>query len=187
VKYDQTLYDKINKERWDIYENKPVKDAGALCYLLRKVTNSDPRRVEAIGKLIKENPKLIIFYNFNYELELLRSLCNKLKVPTTEWNGHKHEAIPPTKKWVYLVQYTAGAEGWNCTLTNTIAFYSQNYSYKIKTQAAGRIDRLNTPFKDLYYMHLISNSPIDVAIMQAIKKKQNFNETSFINKGVKRL
>lgn len=186
VKYDSFLYDKINKERWNIFEDKPVKDSGALCYLLRRLTNSDPRRVEAVSKIIKDNPRVIIFYNFNYELELLRELSKKLKIPTTEWNGHKHEPIPSTDKWIYLVQYTAGAEGWNCTLTNTIVFYSQNYSYKIKTQAAGRIDRLNTPYKDLYYLHLISNSPIDVAIMQSLKKKQNFNEVKFISKGFKK-
>jgi hypothetical protein len=182
VKYDPIIYDTVNKKRWNIYENEPVKDAGALCYLLRRVTNSDPRRIEAVRQIIKVTPKVIIFYNFNYELELLRELSIKLNIPTTEWNGHKHEPIPETDNWIYLVQYTSGAEGWNCTLTDTIIFYSQNYSYKIMTQAAGRIDRMNTPFENLYYKFLISNSPIDIAIMKAISKKQTFNESGFVNK-----
>ena len=185
VKYDQNIYDTVSKKRWNIYDNEPVKDAGALCYLLRRVTNSDPRRVEAVRQLIKVTPKVIIFYNFNYELELLRELSTKLKIPTAEWNGHKHESIPDTDNWIYLVQYTSGAEGWNCTLTDTIIFYSQNYSYKIMTQAAGRIDRMNTPFKNLKYKFLISNSPIDIAIMKAISKKQTFNESGFVSKGFK--
>lgn len=185
VKYDNIIYDKINKGRWNVFENKPVRDVSELFYLLRRVTNSDPRRIEAVAKIIKTTPKLIIFYNFNYELELLRELSVKLNIPTTEWNGHKHEAIPSTDNWIYLVQYTAGAEGWNCILTNSILFYSQNYSYKIWTQGKGRVDRMNTPYKDLYYKTLISNSPIDIAIMKCLKKKQSFNETSFINKGGK--
>jgi len=182
VKYDNIAYDKATKERWNIYTNKPVKDISELFYLWRKITNSDPRRIEAVSKIIKETPKLIIFYNFNYELDLLRELTKKLKVTTTEWNGHKHEPIPLTDTWVYLVQYTAGAEGWNCIVTNSILFYSQNYSYKIETQAKGRIDRMNTPYKDLYYYTLISNSPIDIGIMKTLKNKQNFNELSFSKK-----
>lgn len=186
VKYDKAIYEKISKYRWNTFEDKPVTDAGALCYLLRKVTNSDPSRIEMVSKLIKNTPRTIIFYNFNYELDLLRDLTKKLKVPTAEWNGQKHELIPKTERWVYLVQYTSGAEGWNCILTDTIIFYSQNYSYKIMTQAAGRIDRMNTKYKDLHYKFLISNSPIDIAIMQSLKNKQNFNESSYVNKKMRK-
>ena len=182
AEYDNIAYDKISKDRWNIYEKKPIRDVSELFYLLRRVTNSDPRRIDAVANILKNNPKVIIFYNFNYELELLRALGKKLNITTTEWNGHNHEAIPKTSNWIYLVQYTAGAEGWNCVLTNTIIFYSQNYSYKIMTQAAGRIDRLNTPYKDLYDMTIISNSPIDIAIMKCLKKKQNFNEKGFLHK-----
>ena len=183
VKYNTPIYDKIAKDRWNPFEKKPVADAGSLCYLLRKVTNSDPSRIEAVSKIIEDHPKVIIFYNFNYELDLLRELSDKLKIPKTEYNGHKHEMIPETDTWIYLVQYTSGNEGWNCILTDTIIFFSQNYSYKVMTQAAGRIDRMNSPFKDLHYKYLISGSPIDVAIMKAIKKKQTFNESGFLNKG----
>ena len=183
VKYDTPIYDKIAKDRWNPYEKKPVQDAGSLCYLLRKVTNSDPSRIEAVRQLVKVTPKVIIFYNFNYELELLRELMNKLKANYSEWNGHNHQPIPDTDNWVYLCQYTSAAEGWNNTSTDTIIFFSQNYSYKIMIQAAGRIDRMNTKFKDLHYKYLISNSPIDIAIMKTLKKKQNFNESGFVNKG----
>jgi superfamily II DNA or RNA helicase len=125
--------------------------------------------------LIEANPKVIVFYNFDYELEILR----KLPCPIAEWNGHKHEDLPHGARWAYLVQYSAGAEGWNCTTTATIIFYSQSYSYKQMIQAAGRIDRLNTPYTDLYYYHLSSKSKIDLAISRALKAKKNFNENDF--------
>lgn len=181
VKFDKELFDKAFIKRWNSFEDRPVKDIGELCYLLRKIVNIDNSRVKAINDILKKHPKLIVFYNFNYELDILRKFANDIKIPNTEWNGHKHEMIPTTDTWLYLVQYTAGAEGWNCIETNAIVFYSQNYSYKATIQAAGRIDRLNTSFSDLYYYTLKSNSIIDLAISKAIQKKQNFNEHKFMD------
>lgn len=180
AQYDKTMYGIVARKRWDPYLNEPVKETGKLCYLLRRVVNSDSSRIEEVRVLIFSIPRAIIFYNFDYELEILRQLCSELMVPYAEWNGQKHQSIPDEDRWVYLVQYTAGAEGWNCTLTDSIIFYSQNYSYRVMVQAAGRIDRMNTPYKDLYYYHVKSKAPIDVAIAAALNKKKNFNERSFI-------
>lgn len=177
--YDRTLYKSVMKNRWDPFKDEPVKDASGLCYILRKIVNSSEGRVEACEKLIKKHPRTIIFYNFDYELDLLRELTKKVGITCAEWNGHKHEPVPEGEKWVYLVQYTAGAEAWNCTKTNVIIFYSQNYSYKTTTQAAGRIDRMNTSYVDLYYYYLYSSSSIDIAIKKALSNKRNFNERMF--------
>jgi hypothetical protein len=179
VGYDHITYKYVTKNRWDIFKDEPITDMSGLCYLLRRIVNTDLQRIDAVRKLITEHPRVIIFYNFDYELEILRELGKELDIETAEWNGHKHQSIPDSSNWIYLVQYTAGAEGWNCTTTNVIIFYSQNYSYKIAVQAAGRIDRRNTPYTDLYYYHLRSNSSIDVAIHQALSRKKNFNERGF--------
>lgn len=179
VSYDESLYGVAKKSRWNPYTNKPIKDIVELCYTLRKIVNSDASRAEAIKDIFKDHKKLIIFYNFDYELEILRGLKDTLGVAVAEWNGHKHEPIPKTKKWLYLVQYAAGAEGWNCIETDTIIFYSQNYSYKSTVQAAGRIDRINTPFQRLYYYMLVSNASIDISIKRALDNKKNFNEKTF--------
>jgi hypothetical protein len=141
--------------------------------------NSDARRIEAVKGIMELHPKAIVFYNFDSELEMLRKMAESEGILCAEWNGHKHEPIPGGDKWVYLVQYAAGAEGWNCIETDTMIFYSQNYSYKCMAQASGRIDRLNTPFVDLYYYHLMSRAPIDLAINRAIKEKRTFNERGF--------
>lgn len=181
VSYNKAIFEIVKKDRWNPYENKPIKDAVELCYTMRKVVNSDPNRLEAIKEIYKEHKKLIIFYNFNYELEMLKTLKSELGVEIREWNGHKHEPIPKCESWLYLVQYSAGAEGWNCIETDTIVFYSLNYSYKATIQAAGRIDRLNTPFYNLYYFMLVSNSIIDISIQRALRDKKNFNERAFSN------
>ena len=175
VEYNRQSYDTVMRTRWNIFKDQPIAEASELCQTLRRIVGSDPERFETIKNILITHPKVIIFYNYDYELEILR------KLPTTvaEWNGHKHEPIPQGDRWAYLVQYTAGAEGWNCITTDTIIFYSQSYSYKAMIQAAGRIDRLNTPYKDLWYYHLVSMSKIDIAIARALRNKKNFNESAF--------
>jgi len=179
VQYDLPVYKDIMKRRWDIWKDEPIINASGLCYALRKIVNTDQSRAVKLLEIFESHSKMIVFYNFDYELEILKSLYYGEDVTIAEWNGHKHERTPTTDKWVYLVQYTAGAEGWNCITTDTIVFYSQNYSYKIMRQSAGRIDRLNTPFKDLYYYHLKTRSGIDLAIAKALNSKQKFNESGF--------
>ena len=179
VKYDVKMYKDIMKRRWDIWKDEPITNASGLCYVLRKVVNTHQSRLDALLDIFSRHNKIIVFYNFDYELEILKDIYYGRDVKVAEWNGHKHEPIPKSKKWVYLVQYTAGAEGWNCIETDTIVFFSQNYSYKIMHQSAGRIDRLNTPYKDLYYYHLKTHSGIDLAISRAIKSKKKFNEKAF--------
>ena len=179
VSYDISAYKDICRNRWNPWEDKPIENASEFCYSLRRIVNTDEARQVALLQIIEEHPKAIIFYNFDYELDILKKLYYGEDFEIAEWNGHKHQEVPKGDKWVYLVQYTAGNEGWNCVRTDTIIFYSQNYSYKVMTQAAGRIDRLNTPYKDLYYYHIKSRSGIDLAISKALKNKKKFNERKF--------
>lgn len=176
VGYDSIKYKTAIRTRWDPYKDEPIQQASGLCYILRRIVNESDNRAASLMEILEKTPRAIIFYNFDYELDILMNLYYGEDVSIAQWNGHKHQPIPKTDKWVYLVQYNAGAEGWNCITTNTIIFYSQNYSYKILAQACGRIDRLNTPYKELYYYHLKSRSGIDLAISKALKEKKNFNE-----------
>lgn len=180
VSFDVDLYTKVAKDRWNIVKDEPIRDAGELCHLLRNIVNTDISRYEALVRLTQFHDKIIVFYNLDSELEILRNLSEfSDQFAVAEWNGHRHDPIPSTDSWVYLVQYMAGAEGWNCIQTDTIVFYSLNYSYKMMEQAAGRIDRLNTPFKYLYYYRFVSKSSIDNAILSALKRKKTFNENTF--------
>ena len=180
VRYDISQYKDVMKKRWDPYKDEPIVNASNLCYILRKVVNSDVSRQVSVLEIFEKHPRIIIFYSFDYELEILKGLYYGEGVEVAEWNGHVHQPIPESESWVYLVQYTAGAEGWNCIKTDTIIFFSQHYSYKIMAQSAGRIDRLNTPYKDLYYYHLKTRSGIDLAISRALQEKKKFNAEKFV-------
>lgn len=179
VGYDKARYLQICKTRWNPWEDNPIATASEFCGCLRKVVNEDKARQKEVLRICKARPRVIVFYNFDYELNILLNLSYEAGVEVAQWNGHKHQPIPDGEKWVYLVQYNAGAEGWNCIRTDTIIFYSQNYSYKIMEQAAGRIDRLNTPYTDLYFYHLKSHAGIDAAISKALNSKKVFNERKF--------
>ena len=180
VKYDISKYKDAIRKRWDPYKDEPIQQASGLCYVLRRIVNEDISRQDALVEILEKHPKLIVFYNFDYELDILRAIQDVEDVEIAEWNGHKHQPVPDGDRWVYLVQYTAGCEGWNCVKTDTIVFFSQNYSYKVMQQASGRIDRLTTPYKELYYYHFKSRSGIDLAISKALSEKKKFNESRWV-------
>lgn len=177
VRYRVAEYNEIMKKRFDPYKGEPIASAGELCYVLRKCVNQDRDRLEAVRSILKKRSRIIVFYNFDYELEALRELSDTCVVK--EWNGHKHEPVPDGERWVYLVQYASGAEAWNCTVTDTIVFYSLNYSWKVMEQSEGRIDRMNTPFTNLWYYFLESESAIDQSIKTSLARKKKFNEKVF--------
>ena len=182
VKYDVAKYKDASRERWDPFKDEPIMNASGLCQVWRRIVNEDESRQLALLELFEKHPKMIVFYNFDYERDILLNLYYGEDVEIAEWSGHAHQPIPEGETWVYLVQYTAGAEGWNCIKTDTIVFYSQNYSYKVMQQSAGRIDRLNTPFRDLYYYHLKTRSGIDLAISRALRDKKTFNEGRYVQR-----
>lgn len=178
VGYDVELFKRVYKDRWNVYEDRPIKDISELFRVMRRVVNSDPSRIENLRMLMKMHDRLIVFYSFNYELEILRPLCPEIDV--FELNGHRKDTLPSFGKWLYLVQYVAGAEAWNCTSTDAMVLYSLTYSYKNYMQAMGRIDRLDTQYDSLYYYLFISNSLVDRAIKQSLTSKKNFNEKKFV-------
>lgn len=177
--YDIVKYRDLLRNRFNYEKNQPIENVAELCSELRKVANKNGEKFESLDIILDKHPKIILFYNFDYELEELRWYLTQIDYPFSERNGHKHEALLDGDKWVYLVQYNAGAEAWNCISTNAMVFWSLNYSYKMMTQAAGRIDRMNTPFDTLYYYYIYSRAPIDMAINKTLREKKKFNENKY--------
>lgn len=180
--YNREDYKKARKDRWDYALNEPIETASGLYNCLRRIVNSDPSRLRIVSRILEEKKKAIIFYNFNFERDLLKELFKDTRYDVAEWNGHAHQEVPNSDEWVYITQYIAGSEGWNCIRTNTIIFYSESYSYRMMTQAAGRIDRMNTSYVDLYYYHIKSHSDIDMAIGKALEQKKDFNKRKYFDK-----
>lgn len=186
--YDSHEFMRVYRGRWNVFKNQPIAQAGEWCYCMRQIVNSNPDRIDKLISIFEEKKRVIVFYNFDYELEMIRDGLSKYSLPNSsgftlaEYNGHSHQPIPENEQWIYLVQYNAGAEAWNCITTDTIVFYSLNYSYKMMEQASGRINRMNTPYKDLYYYILYSKSTIDKSILLALKNKRDFNANRFYNK-----
>lgn len=180
VEYNRELYEFASKKHWNVFTEEPCQTPSTMCQVLRKIVNTDPSRQNQVLLYFEQHPKLIVFYNYDYELEILRTLCIKHNITWGECNGHRHDDVPKGESWMYLVQYNSGSEGWNCITTNSILFYSDTYSYRMMVQASGRIDRLNTPYSELYYAYLRSSSSIDVAIANCLSRKKKFNEKSFV-------
>ena len=182
VQYDKKMYLNVSKDKWNVFDDKPIENAPQYMSVIRRIVNDDPSRCEKVLNIIEDHNKVIIFYNFDYERIALLNMANDNDILIREWNGHNHQSIPEGDKWIYLVQYNAGSEGWECTDTDTIIFYSLSYSYRMLKQASGRIDRRNTKFVDLYYFYLVSESNIDKEIMKALKNKKDFNERDFLER-----
>jgi hypothetical protein len=178
VEYDKELFKRASVDRWNPYTDEPIANVAELFSVMRRIVYTHPSRLAAVRELMERHPRLIVFYNFNYELNALRELNDTWSdlYQIAEWNGHKKEPIPDSDNWVYLVQYQAGAEGWNCTSTDAMVFYSLTYSYKRFEQAQGRIDRMTTLYTSLSYFALISDSMIDRAVRESLKRKKTFNE-----------
>lgn len=183
--YDFDSYVKIWRDRWNIFTKEPVEDIAEAFRLVRRVVSTDKSRLTELTKILERHPKLIIFYNFDYELETLRSCMSSLGRDYAEWNGHRHQEIPSGNQWVYLVQYAAGAEAWNCIETDAMCFWSMPYSHKKFEQSQGRIDRINTPFKVLHYYILRSKAPVENGIWRSLMEQKDFNELAFIRETYK--
>lgn len=174
--YDKDTERLVLKERWHPFEDRPLRDATEMAVVMRKIAFGDMSRIDKVKELFEVNPRIIIFYDYNFELDMLIDMCETEGYTYAQWNGHKHEEVPETARWIYLVQYTSGSEAWNCTRTNCMIFFNNNYSWKKMKQAAGRIDRRNTPYHELHYYHLTSSSYIDKRINNALNTKKEFND-----------
>jgi hypothetical protein len=77
VPHNEKLVEEVTKSRWHLYYDRPIRDIAELYSVRRRVINSDPGRVEALRKLLKDWPRQVVFYNFDYELELLRGFTKR--------------------------------------------------------------------------------------------------------------
>lgn len=174
TEYDRFLYDEVQKTRFNPFIKKPIKNKSEYTQIMRKLVSTSPARIFEFGDLVTRFDRSIVFYNYDYELDIITRVLKEKGINIFTYNGKHHDPSPTDGTWCYVVQYSA-AEAWNNISTNRMIFYSPNYSYKVVEQCEGRIDRINTSFKNLYYYTLVSDAPIDKAVIKANKEKKVFN------------
>lgn len=178
--YDKEALKQLGKTRFNPWTNRPMKNASEYYACVRRLLYSDTSRLRALESILRRSDRVLVYYSHDYELEALRGYFGRLRgIVAAEWNGHRHDPLPEGDRWAYLVQYNAGSEGWNCTTTDTVVFFSQSYSYRQTEQAMGRIDRINTPYTNLYYYFIRSDAGFERAITRCIKLKKNFSESAY--------
>lgn len=180
TEYDRFLYTDVHDNRMSPFTKMPIKNASEYTQVMRKIVSTSPARVLEFKDLVSKFKRSIVFYNYNYELDIILQQLQSLGINTFVYNSKKHDPSPTEGEWCYVVQYSA-AEAWNNISTNRMIFYSPNYSYKVVEQCEGRIDRINTKYKDLYYYTLVSESSIDKSVIKAIKEKRIFNEGLWVD------
>lgn len=138
-------------------------------------------RYSMIKELLEStNDRMVIFYNFNAELEQLKVICEELDKPISQVNGSvkdldNFENIDNT---VLLVQYQAGAMGLNLQKANKIIYFSLTESSDLFEQSKKRIHRIGTTQPCFYYILMCENS-VEEDIYKSLLLKQDYNDALF--------
>lgn len=146
----------------------------------RQLCNSK-EKLEMVRTLIEgTEDRVIIFYNFNCELELLQQLVQKLKRPISYVNGSVKNlnCYNNNSDSVTLVQYQSGSSGVNLQKASKMIYYSPPIKSDFFEQSKKRIHRIGQDNKCTYWK-LITNNSIELNIYNTLAKKQDYTEELF--------
>ena len=126
------------------------------------------------------NDRVIIFYNFNEELEKIENVCNKLERPVSVVNGSKKDlkAYDKEETSVTCIQYQAGAMGLNLQKANKIIYFSLPLSSELFEQSKKRIHRIGQK-KSCFYYYLITEKSIEEKIYEVLGQRRDFTNKLF--------
>lgn len=148
---------------------------GFLMGINRQVCKEPFERLQAILET-HNNERVVIFYNYNKELEMLKQLLTKLKRPTSEYNGARKDLKEFKGKYngVVLAHYKSASTGINdFVITNIMVFNSLPLSSIELTQSKGRIDRHKQTKKPMYYF-IIPDTPVEKKIFETVTNGKDF-------------
>lgn len=158
VKVDETKeYKKFKKTSIVTVEDTELVGDTTLTKLLYSrmlCGHFNKEKLSAFEDLLEStNDRLIVFYNFNSELERLKEICEKFDKPTSEVNGAKHDLTNynDCDNSVTLVQYQAGSMGINLQLSNKIIYFTPPLSSELFEQSKKRIHRIGQNHPCFYY------------------------------------
>lgn len=148
---------------------------GFLLGINKQVSKEPFERLQAILET-HNNERVVIFYNYNIELEMLKQLLSKLKRPTSEYNGARKDLKEFKGKYngVVLAHYKSASTGINdFVISNVMVFNSLPLSSIELTQSKGRIDRQGQGKKPMYYF-IIPDTPVEKKIFEQITNGKDF-------------
>lgn len=126
------------------------------------------------------NDRLIVFYNFNAELQELKKICKDLDKPTSEVNGHCKDltAYETEDNSVTLIQYQAGAMGLNLQQANKIIYFTLTDKSELFEQSKKRIHRIGQD-KPCFYYILICKGSVEEVVLDTLKMRKDFTDELF--------
>ena len=124
--------------------------------------------------------RIIIFYNFNKELEIIQQLCQKLEKPISVVNGNIKDLknFNQYENSITLVQYQAGAMGLNLQKANKIIYFSLPLQSELFEQSKKRIHRIGQE-KTCFYWYLITENTVEEQIYQTLKERRDYTNKLF--------
>lgn len=149
--------------------------------LYERMLASSSDKYAALEDLINStSDRLIVFYNFNQELEGLKQVCTKCGRPYSVINGQTKDfkAYENFEDSVTLIQYQAGAMGLNLQLANKLAYFSPPISCDLWMQSKKRIHRLGQDRPCFYYTLMMKGS-IEVKIYDALERGEDYTDELF--------
>ncbi|MBL0992197.1 MAG: DEAD/DEAH box helicase [Escherichia coli] len=148
---------------------------GFLNGISKQVSKEPFERLDAILET-HNNERVVIFYNYKWEAEMLKQLLDKLKRPYGEYNGSVKDLKPfkNNDNGVVLAQYKSASTGINdFVISNVMVFNSMPLSSTEYLQAKGRTDRHGQDKTPLYY-HIVPDTPIEKKIFSVVTNGKDF-------------
>lgn len=138
-------------------------------------------KLKAFTDLVEStNDRLIVFYNFNNELEQLKYVCDALERPYSVVNGTDKDlyAYDNFNGSITLIQYQAGAMGLNLQKANKIIYFTPPLSSELYEQSKKRIHRIGQQFSCFYY-NLICTGSVEEKIYKTLEMRKDYTEALF--------
>lgn len=177
-------YQQFAKDHYAIRDGTEVVGdtaATAKLYLRQFAGVWSPNKLQQVEDLITStNDRLIIFYNFKAEYEILAALCKKLKRPVATMNGSLKDmsAYEKESNSVSLVQYQAGAMGLNLQKANKIIYFTLTDKSELFEQSKKRIHRIGQD-KPCFYYYLLTTGSIEWRMLDVLKMRRDYNDKLF--------
>jgi SNF2 family DNA or RNA helicase len=140
-------------------------------------------KIKAFEDLVSStNDRLIVFYNFNEELQSLKKIAEKFKRPISEVNGQTKDLAnyETEDNSITFIQYQAGAMGLNLQKANKIIYFTLTEKSELFEQSKKRIHRIGQSKPCFYYL-MVCKGSVEEDILQTLEMRKDYTDELFID------